>query len=506
MLKLKLTIGLIELPKTLISRLSGLTTLAGLIIVWNGLKPIKMLFLTTSMVWTTLPITQLNQMLLIFKLPTMNGLPHKHMPKQLIKMVKIAKLVLNLQINGYQQLNHQLLLKQLTAVHTENFTAKPRLDWLLLKDGFLLTKKSPLTIGTQTQLMLPTLRFTNSGVLTPLSTLTPKLMHKNFKKQSLHNTLLPFQLLKKLPLLLKKSPLIKLVQLLLLRKSGQMPMMLTKLLTLKWPSLKDGFPKVKPTLLPIPPLLIIHINSHGPRHKKNLILPLTPKPLTLGLLLKKLVNHAIPLLIRRHLHAKHFPNLLPPLKRTYLPSKPLLLLSRRKSRLRKPLLPRRTILLPKVPRKISTPRLTLPLILQQQPNPPLRKLFLISRLLTLKLLPPLLQTRRLNQLINVPLLLTKPRIHAKLLSLMNQHSKQPLLPPLLIMLMLKKNMKRNTDPQEPLVSSLVASPVLSSLVEELPGTSVTGKMRPLSMMSTAPWLTTKCEQVCEEFPHANLAI
>jgi len=89
---------------------------------------------------------------------------------------------------------------------------------------------------------------------------------------------------------------------------------------------------------------------------------------------------------------------------------------------------------------------------------------------------------------------------------MNQHSKQPLLPPLLIMLMLKKYMKRNTDPQEPLESSLVASPVLSSLVEELPGTSVTGKMRPLSMMSTAPWLTTKCEQVCEEFPHANLAI
>jgi hypothetical protein len=155
------------------------------------------------------------------------------MPKQLIKMVKIAKLVLNLQINGYQQLNHQLLLKQLTAVHTENFTAKPRLDWLLLKDGFLLTKKSPLTIGTQTQLMLPTLRFTNSGVLTPLSTLTPKLMHKNFKKQSLHNTLLPFQLLKKLPLLLKKSPLIKLVKFLLIRKSGQLPMLLTKLLTLK---------------------------------------------------------------------------------------------------------------------------------------------------------------------------------------------------------------------------------------------------------------------------------
>merc|ERR1712127_884420 len=132
-------------------------------------------------------------------------------------------------------------------------------------------------------------------------------------------------------------------------------------------------PKLLTTLLPTLTFPIMNINSYGPRHKRNLMMLLTPPKPLLGLMPKKLVKIATPQLKRKLQHAKRFLNLLPPLKRTYLPSKPPLLPSRRKSRPRKllllPLLPRRTTL-NLLPNPSITPRLTQP----TPPNPPPRKL------------------------------------------------------------------------------------------------------------------------------------
>ena len=202
--------------------------------------------------------------------------------------------------------------------------------------------------------------------------LLPKLTLKKFKTVSLPHTKLPFQLLRKLLLLSKKSLKIKLAKSQLTRKSGPMPIPLMKLPTLKSPSSLDGFLKVKATLLPTQLLLTILINSHGPRHKKRKIPQLTPLQLQHGLMPKKKVNLATPPLTKRNLHAKHSKKMLPLLKRTCLPSKPLLLPSKRRSRLR------RLLLLKNLqPRRLpAKPRLTLkltPLAHSPRPNPPPRK-------------------------------------------------------------------------------------------------------------------------------------